>query len=748
MICFEEFDPQTNYPVVLPCGHTYVCIECANKIDICMECRTPLTIKMEIPPPPPPPNTPGTPSISSTPSSVAAAAAAAAGGSPLINHHETQKENYADRVRNSPGFRRRYGHRDEYNNNTSNSNTSSNKRIIARGPNGQPNPPVKVPTQRLPLPKNAVLLSLIQASEPARRRAEVEAPPTPVKTDDKSVSNGNLGNLSCGTNNSDTPSPATSSHQRVCGGSENNSLPKFSRPSPLFLDGSSSGERDYDHTNTNLNLQGSSADDEEHKIRVGTYLEGGPCGTYAVAVKSGLLVYPTLFEHTLPSALNGVLRNSSNNNTNNGIVVEEDVLKRNVDEVMKNYYRESATKKKQLEKERLKMKKKKKKKQQSPSSKKKSSKKKDDMGEEENLNNSLEDSSTTKQSELGSSTWVECHDNENVEAHFGSSTIGESSSTMMSMSSSRHSILPMKSCEEEDEEEDDDDDDEEEEDEDTSCDEESSSGDEETRFPSTMSDPGGNNIGECNVSIAMMSDPGIPTLPSTTHSADDVAEAEAEGGGGKRDTSLDHSGFSSDDNIIDDDDNVGLKLSLSISGDDINNNDGFVSGDDDDVENDSTNNKEGTTMPRLSSLSKDSDSDNNDTIGTSVRTLPARRSQSIAQTSGLTTNRGSNSSSSSKDDGLLHAGNAKKFVRHFSQGSYPPLSNSASPKKKKNCVEGGGNNEGSKINTNNDDFERPLIRLKYGDRVQVVSMDSRGWVKLARGYGYIRLENDKQLVKG
>jgi hypothetical protein len=46
------------------------------------------------------------------------------------------------------------------------------------------------------------------------------------------------------------------------------------------------------------------------------------------------------------------------------------------------------------------------------------------------------------------------------------------------------------------------------------------------------------------------------------------------------------------------------------------------------------------------------------------------------------------------------------------------------------------------------DFDRPLIRLKYGDRVQVVSMDSRGWVKLARGYGYIRLENDKQLVKG
>jgi hypothetical protein len=74
----------------------------------------------------------------------------------------------------------------------------------------------------------------------------------------------------------------------------------------------------------------------------------------------------------------------------------------------------------------------------------------------------------------------------------------------------------------------------------------------------------------------------------------------------------------------------------------------------------------------------------------------------------------------------------KNFDRQFSQGA--SINN-----KKKKCH----NND-----NNNDDFERPLIRLNYGDRVQVVSMDSRGWVKLARGYGYIRLENDKQLVKG
>mmetsp|Transcript_26453 Transcript_26453/g.56836 ORF Transcript_26453/g.56836 Transcript_26453/m.56836 type:complete len:120 (+) Transcript_26453:218-577(+) len=97
MICFEEFDPQTNYPVVLPCGHTYVCIACANRLDKCMECRTPLTMKIELPPPPPPPGTPA----------------------PPVSSSDVQKENhqnqYADRVRNSPGFRRRYGHQQEYN---------------------------------------------------------------------------------------------------------------------------------------------------------------------------------------------------------------------------------------------------------------------------------------------------------------------------------------------------------------------------------------------------------------------------------------------------------------------------------------------------------------------------------------------------------------------------------------------------------------------------------------------------------
>jgi hypothetical protein len=42
IICFEEFDGKERPPVVLPGGHTYVCMVCANRLRKCMECREPL----------------------------------------------------------------------------------------------------------------------------------------------------------------------------------------------------------------------------------------------------------------------------------------------------------------------------------------------------------------------------------------------------------------------------------------------------------------------------------------------------------------------------------------------------------------------------------------------------------------------------------------------------------------------------------------------------------------------------------
>ena len=42
VICFEEFSLTRRFPVVLPCGHTYVCSPCAHRLKRCMECREPL----------------------------------------------------------------------------------------------------------------------------------------------------------------------------------------------------------------------------------------------------------------------------------------------------------------------------------------------------------------------------------------------------------------------------------------------------------------------------------------------------------------------------------------------------------------------------------------------------------------------------------------------------------------------------------------------------------------------------------
>jgi len=469
MICFEEFDPQTNYPVVLPCGHTYVCVECANRLDKCMECRTPLTMKMEVPPPAPG-AVPGTPGPNG-----GASAASASGG--LGSSPDVQKENvnsYADRVRNSPGFRRRYGHLHEYNSNNNNN---------TRGPShAAPKPPPQ--PVRLPLPKNAVLLSLIQASEPARRGAEVEAPPTPQKT----KTAGDRGDAPQA--GLETPSPG----RRRSGANSGTCpqlLPKLSRSSPLFLDGSSSGDLACNETSVS-NLVGSVPGDEDHKIRVGTYLEGGPCGTYAVAAKKGLLVYPTLFEHTLPSSLSGLRQ-------------EEDVVKRDVEELVKKY--------------------------------------------------------------------------------------------------------------------------------------------------------------NATVSIPALED--LPAL---------AAAASEDLGNG--------------DGVF------ALNVSLTVSED-------------------------------------ESDEAGDGPGDVSARILPVRRSVTVHGAAATP----KTPLHDVKDDCNSSQVVAKKFARHFSQGSCPKLC-----QRKKNSSSKG---EDAAV----DEFDRPLIRLSYGDRVQVVSMDKRGWVKLARGYGYIRLENDKQLVK-
>lgn len=165
MICFEGFNVDSRYPVVLPCGHTYVCNQCSERLERCMECRTPL-------------------------------------------FHVILREP-ADSQAGLRGSRSRATYR------------SSTPQVHSQ-------PPIK---KRLPLPKNVVLMSLMEATELAAenvRGREVQP----------SLENSPVLNLSA---------------------------------SMLDMD----------------------EDDEEEKIKVGTSLAISDAGTYAVAAKDGLEIFPS-----------------------------------------------------------------------------------------------------------------------------------------------------------------------------------------------------------------------------------------------------------------------------------------------------------------------------------------------------------------------------------------------------------------------------------------------------------------------
>lgn len=112
IICIEEFDVKDRPPVVLPCGHTYVCLTCAKRLRKCMECREPLF---------------WTPPASQKPA-------------PGINHNNrTPIQRY--------GARGRYGNSPQ---------TPTHPAMAAQA---------KEEPVALPLPKNTVLIGMIEAAE-------------------------------------------------------------------------------------------------------------------------------------------------------------------------------------------------------------------------------------------------------------------------------------------------------------------------------------------------------------------------------------------------------------------------------------------------------------------------------------------------------------------------------------------------------------------------------------------------------
>jgi len=193
-----------------------VCHLCAKRLDKCMECRTPLFELIPNPKMQP----------------------------PALNHRANagqQRSNWSSaRSGGSNGLR---------NNN--------------REAPSPPQPPLK---RRLALPKNVVLLSLIEATELASADARQKFSDSPVSTQDYE----------------DHP------HSGMSTSSPPPSPPMMmSSPSvPLLHSMGSMLDADDDHDHDE-------EDEEEAKIKMSTSLAVGVCGTYAVAARSGLEIFPS-----------------------------------------------------------------------------------------------------------------------------------------------------------------------------------------------------------------------------------------------------------------------------------------------------------------------------------------------------------------------------------------------------------------------------------------------------------------------
>lgn len=186
MICFEEFHPDDRYPVVLPCGHTYVCNACADRLDKCMECRTPLY---------------------------------------TIVHNKNQQGS-----NNTDSHAQHYGARPNW------ANARSGGRPVTDS--GPPQAPIK---KRIALPKNVVLLSLIEATELATEDAQKKYIDSPIRNN----INIDLEGIT--------------------------SIPMLQSMGSM------------------IDVE----DEEEERIKMSTSLAVGVAGTYAVAVKDGLEIYPS-----------------------------------------------------------------------------------------------------------------------------------------------------------------------------------------------------------------------------------------------------------------------------------------------------------------------------------------------------------------------------------------------------------------------------------------------------------------------
>eukprot|EP00522_Entomoneis_paludosa_P008197 CAMPEP_0172454638 /NCGR_PEP_ID=MMETSP1065-20121228/11563_1 /TAXON_ID=265537 /ORGANISM="Amphiprora paludosa, Strain CCMP125" /LENGTH=639 /DNA_ID=CAMNT_0013206993 /DNA_START=354 /DNA_END=2273 /DNA_ORIENTATION=+ len=125
IICFDEFNTTDRPPMVLPCGHTFVCLPCTKRLKRCMECRQSLFL--------PPQHTQPKP--------------------------ESHTNNHVPQVMGSSRSTRFTPHVHP---------STPPTQLKSHAANANQNP---VP---LPIPKNLVLLSMMEAAERQRRQMRQE----------------------------------------------------------------------------------------------------------------------------------------------------------------------------------------------------------------------------------------------------------------------------------------------------------------------------------------------------------------------------------------------------------------------------------------------------------------------------------------------------------------------------------------------------------------------------------------------
>ena len=259
IICFEAFNLEDRPPVILPCGHTYVCAPCSKRLDKCMECRTPLFVK---------PEDGGGADGGSAPHRAGTAAAAAASVS--------ETESMPSWYRPLPG--RAHSRDATY--------QLKNPSPPGHGVQRERAQPAK-PAERIPLPmpKNLVMLSLMEAAEEKKRLEKISIRAAAARKEKRPAPS----------STNDSRPPEIVSITTTAAGLEGIEKTDESFRRDLEDGGYDASENDYFDDGESDDDESSKAyesGDDDSAVKLGIRSLLGTCGTYVVKDEAGLAVLP------------------------------------------------------------------------------------------------------------------------------------------------------------------------------------------------------------------------------------------------------------------------------------------------------------------------------------------------------------------------------------------------------------------------------------------------------------------------